>query len=287
MPVRQEETDPRFARGILFARMLGILTPKELDVLARKTVAVPGGGGVGFTHAESLARMGVGRMKIADFDTFDPINFGRQFGATIHTIGRSKVEVLLERLKSINPAIVVDTFDGVSENNIDRFLDGVDMACDAIDYFAIGARRLMYREARARGIPVIIAGPVGFGATMHLFDSRGTSFDEYFDLHEGQSEEDELLNFGIGLGPAELFRHSLADRNLDFKNRTGSVLSSTCLLCSALVGTVALAHLLGRKMAIKPVPHVYQIDIAAGKFVELHIPEGVRAIKANPQAYRR
>jgi hypothetical protein len=35
------------------------------------------------------------------------------------------------------------------------------------------------------------------------------------------------------------------------------------------------------------VPHVYQIDIAAGKFAELHIPEGVRGIRAAPQSYRR
>ncbi len=277
----------KFGRDVLFARMIGILTQENLDTLGKKTVAVPGAGGAGFTHAESMVRMGIGRIKIADFDTFDPINIGRQFGATIHTVGRRKVEVLEERLKSINPALAVDPFDGVTKENIGEFLDGVDVVCDAIDYFSVPPRRLLHREARKRGIPIVFAGPVGFGAALFVFDPRGMSLDEYFDFREGQSETEMLENLGIGLIPARLYRHSLDNQNLDFKNHSGSVLSSTCLLCTALVGIAALTLLVGKDVALKPAPYVYQIDIAAAKFVELHIPGGVRDIKSNPQAYLR
>ena len=275
-----------FSRDVLFCRMIGILTRDDLDRLATKTVAVPGCGGAGFTHAESLVRMGVGRIKIADFDVFGAENIGRQFGATIHTVGRNKVDVLHERLKSINPAIVVDTFDGVTNDNIDDFLDGVDIVCDAIDYFAITSRRLLYGVARERGIPVVIAGPVGFGATLHIFDPHAMSFDDFFDLDDGQSEDEMLANFGVGLNPAQLYRRSLDDQNLDFKNRSGSVLSSTCLLSTALVGIVALTRLLGKDTALKAVPYIYQLDLAAGQFVELHIPRGTKGIKAEPDFYR-
>lgn len=276
-----------FSRDVLFCRMIGILTQDELDRLATKTVAVPGCGGAGFTHAESLVRMGVGRLKIADFDVFGAENIGRQFGATVHTVGRNKVDVLDERLRSINPAIVVDTFDGVRKDNVDHFLDGVDIVCDAIDYFAISSRRLLYSTARRHGIPVVIAGPVGFGATLHIFDPHGMSFDDFFDLNDGQSEDEMLANFGTGLIPAQLYRHSLDDQNLDFKNRSGSVLSSTCLLTTALAGIVTLTRLLGKNTALKPVPHVYQIDLAAGQFVELHIPGGAKDIKTRPDIYRQ
>ncbi len=274
-----------FSRDILFCRMIGILSQAELDALAAKTVAVPGCGGAGFTHAESMVRMGIGRIKIADFDTFGPENMGRQFGATIHTIGKNKVDVLEERLKSINPALAVETFDGVTESTIEDFLDGVDAICDAIDYWAIGSRRLMYREARKHGVPVAMAGPQGFGANLHIFDPQGMTFDEYYDLHDGQSEEEMRVNFGLGLHPAQLYRHSLDDPNLDFRNRGGSVLSLSCLLCTTLVSTVALSHLTGKHIALKPVPFIYQIDIAAAKFAELHVPEGVRGIKSNPQPF--
>lgn len=276
-----------FERDVLFARMIGILKQQNLDTLAAKAVAVPGAGGAGFTHAESMVRMGIGRIKIADFDTFSAINIGRQFGATIHTVGKNKVDVLGARLRSINPAINVESFDGVRKDNIDRFLDGVDIVCDAIDYFAIGPRRLMYGEARKRNIPVVIAGPVGFGANLHIFDPQGMAFDEYFDLRDGQSEDEMLQNFGAGLNPGQLYRYHLDNQNLDFKNRSGSVLSSACLLCTALVGVVALTRLVGKGIALKPVPHVYQIDIAAGKFAEVHVPDGVRGIKAAPEAYLR
>jgi molybdopterin/thiamine biosynthesis adenylyltransferase len=276
-----------FDRNILFCRMIGLLSQEKLDALADKTVAIPGCGGVGYTHAESLVRMGVGRIKIADFDAFGAENIGRQFGATIHTVGRSKTQVLQERLKSINPAVTVETFDGVREETVDRFLDGVDFVCDAIDYFTIAPRRMMYQEARRRGIPAAFAGPLAFGATLHLFDRRGMAFDDYYDLRDGQGEEEMLLNFGTGLNPGQLYRHSLDDQNLDFRNKSGSVISSTCLLCSALMGFVALAHLVDRSIALKSVPYVYQLDLAAAKFEEIHVPDGVRGIKADPHAYRR
>jgi molybdopterin/thiamine biosynthesis adenylyltransferase len=281
-----EMTDD-FDRNTLFCRMIGLLTQEKLDALAGKTVAVPGCGGVGYTHAESLARMGVGRIKIADFDTFGAENIGRQFGATTHTVGRSKTAVLEERLRSINPAIIVQTFEGVSEDTVDRFLAGVDFVCDAIDYFTIAPRRLMYREAHRRGIPAACAGPLGFGATLHIFEPWGMTFDEYYDLRDGQSEEQMLRNFATGLNPGQLFRHSLDNQNLDFKNKSGSVISSSCLLCSALMGFVALTRLIDKSTALKPVPYVYQVDLAAAKFAEIHVRDGVRGIKADPHTYMR
>jgi molybdopterin/thiamine biosynthesis adenylyltransferase len=279
--------EPTFDRDTLFCRMIGLLTQQELDSLAKKTVAIPGCGGVGYTHAESLARMGVGRMKIADFDAFGAENMGRQFGATIHTVGRSKTAVLEERLRSINPAIALETFSEVSKDTVDGFLTNVDFVCDAIDYFSITPRRLLYREARKRGIPVACSGPVGFGATLHIFEEGGMSFDAYYDLRDEQSEDEMLLNFGTGLNPGQLFRHSLDNQNIDFKNKSGSVISSSCLLCSALMGFVTLSRLIDRNVALKPVPFIYQLDLAAAKFVEIHVPRGVKGIKADRAAYLR
>jgi molybdopterin/thiamine biosynthesis adenylyltransferase len=284
---QEGKMEVKFDRETLFCRMIGILSQRELDALATKTVAVPGCGGVGYTHAESLARMGIGRMRIADFDAFGPENIGRQFGATIHTVGRSKVAVLEERLRSINPALIVETFSEVSPRTVDRFLAEVDLVCDAIDYFSIMPRRLMYREARKRNIPVACSGPLGFGATLHIFEPDGMSFDEYYDLHDGQCEEEMLRNFDTGLNPGQLFRHSLDDQNLDFKNKSGSVVSSSCLLCSALMGFVALSRLTQKSATLKPVPYIYQLDLAAAKFVEIHVPRGVKGIKADPASYVR
>lgn len=268
-----------FSRNVIFSRMLGLVTAQELDILETKTIAVPGCGGVGFTHAETLVRMGVGGVKIADFDTFGPENFNRQFGATTHTVGKQKAEVLAERLSSINPALRVEVFDGVRADNIERFLDNVDVLCDALDYFVIEPRILMYRKAREKKIPAVIACPIGFGATLHHFDAEHMSFDEYFALSAAMSEEEKLVNFGIGLDPERLHRHYLADPQLDFERRKVASLSSSCLLATTLTGSFTLAKLLNREMFFKPVPYVYQIDYMAGKFVELQVSEGVAGLK--------
>lgn len=279
-------SDP-FHRDILFSRMLGIVSQEELDRLGTFTIAVPGCGGVGFTHAEALVRMGIGGIRIADFDEFGPENFNRQFGATIHTVGRSKAEVLKERLLSINPALRIRVFDGVSTETIDDFLDGVDMVCDAMDYFVIQPRRLMYAEARRRNLPVVVAGPIGFGATVHLFEPDGMSFDSFFDLHDDQDEEEMLINFGLGLNPAQLHRHYMTDPKLDFEARKVASVSASCLLATTLSTSTAIRRLLGHPISFRPVPWVQQIDYVAGAFVQIDTDQGVTSIRQAPTRYIR
>ena len=278
--------DP-FDRNVLFCRMIGMLTQEQLDSLAHKTVAVGGAGGVGYTHAESLVREGVGRIKISDFDTFGPENMGRQFGCTVDTVGRKKAEVLEERLMSINPALKVERFGALDHSNIPSFVEGVDFICDAVDYFQILARRPLHAEARKHRIPVMIAGPQGYGCTAHLFEPDHMSFDEYFDLHDGMSEQEQLDNWSAGLGPTHMYRHYSSEPYLDMKRRYTSTVSGVCLLSTAVLASIALRRLLNQPVAIKPVPYIYHIDLAMARFDEVHIPDGVRGIKANPERYYR
>jgi molybdopterin/thiamine biosynthesis adenylyltransferase len=57
-------------------------------------VAIAGAGGFGGAAAVMLARLGVGEIRIADFDVFEPRNVARQFGAYPDTLGRNKAEVV-------------------------------------------------------------------------------------------------------------------------------------------------------------------------------------------------
>lgn len=266
-----------FDHSLLFSRMLGIVTEEELATLATKRIAIPGAGGVGFTHGETLVRMGVGAVNISDFDTFAPENMNRQFGCTKQTIGHEKAKVLNERLKSINPAIKTNVFNGVKEENIDAFLDGVDLVCDAMDYFVIEPRILMYSEARKRGIPVIVSGPVAFGASLHVFDPNGMTFEEFFGLNPSDSVDEKLVKFGHGLTPSRFYLNYQDSANLDFETQKVASLSSSCLLASTLTGSSSLLQLLG-KQSFKPVPYCYQMDLRAWKFEEVHLPEGVLGI---------
>ena len=86
----------------------GLLVGKDgLDRLACASVTVVGTGGVGAFAAEMIARAGVGKMVLIDSDTVSVTNKNRQLLALDSTVGRPKCEVLAERLKDINPDIVL------------------------------------------------------------------------------------------------------------------------------------------------------------------------------------
>ncbi len=80
----------RFSYDLAFTRNLGWLNEGEQLALRGKCVAIAGMGGVGGVELLTLARLGIGQFRIADFDRFDIVNFNRQIGATVQTIGRPK-----------------------------------------------------------------------------------------------------------------------------------------------------------------------------------------------------
>ncbi|HSJ80990.1 MAG TPA: ThiF family adenylyltransferase, partial [Thiobacillus sp.] len=124
-----------------FSRNLGWLTPQEQQRLRGARVAVAGMGGVGGVHVQGLARLGVGALNLTDFDSFEVANFNRQAGAAMSTIGQPKVEVMRSFALDVNPETRVRVFpNGLDENNLADYLDGVDLLIDAIDFFANGLR---------------------------------------------------------------------------------------------------------------------------------------------------
>ena len=170
-----------------FARHLGLVNPEEQDRLRSSRVAIAGMGGVGGIHLITLARLGIGSFHIADPDDFELANFNRQYGATVRSLGRGKAEVMAEEARAINPELQICASSPrpITPANVGEFLDGVDVLVDGIDFFAIDARRLVFREARRRGIWAITAGPIGFSAAWLVFSPTGMSFDDYFDLDDG------------------------------------------------------------------------------------------------------
>jgi tRNA threonylcarbamoyladenosine dehydratase len=82
-----------------------LIGEEALQRLKASHVLICGLGGVGSYAAEFIARSGVGTMTIIDGDAFDPTNKNRQLPAMDSTIGRSKAEVMAERIKDINPDI--------------------------------------------------------------------------------------------------------------------------------------------------------------------------------------
>src|SRR5258706_7432414 len=124
----ERKTSSDFDYENAFSRNIGWLTKTEQAALRGKRVAIAGLACVGGAHLLTLTRLGVGAFHIADFDTFDVPNFNRQAGAMTSTLGRTKTEVLSAMARDINPGVQLTVFDkGVTEQNIDAFLDGIDL----------------------------------------------------------------------------------------------------------------------------------------------------------------
>ncbi len=91
-----------------FSRTRLLIGEEGLEALGRARVAVFGIGGVGGYAAEALARCGVGAFELIDSDRVDQTNINRQIIATRDTVGRSKTDVMRERILSINPRAEVE-----------------------------------------------------------------------------------------------------------------------------------------------------------------------------------
>jgi molybdopterin/thiamine biosynthesis adenylyltransferase len=230
-----------------FSRNLGWVTAAEQETLRHKRVAIAGMGGVGGAHLRTLARLGIGKFSIADFDRFEIHNMNRQAGAFMSSMGQPKVDVMAAIAHDINPQADIRTFpDGVTPANIDTFLRDVDVFVDGIDFFAMEARRMLFKHSYARGIPALTAAPLGLGVATLGFAPPGMSFEQYFKV-EGHDHQEQFARFIAGLSPAMLQRNYLvAPEAVNFIEQRGPSTGMACDLCAGVMGTAVLKVLLGR-----------------------------------------
>jgi molybdopterin-synthase adenylyltransferase len=248
----------------------------EQQALAGRRIAIAGLGGVGGAQLLTLARLGIGAFNIADFDTFEIENMNRQAGAGVRTLGRSKAEVLSEMALDINPQIKLSVFsEGITPDNIGRFLDGVDLYVDGLDFFAFDARGMVFAECASRGIPATTVAPLGMGAALLNFMPGRMTFEEYF-CWRGCTAQQKALRFLIGLSPAMLQRNYLVDRSaVDLKAQRGPSTAMACALCAGIAATEALKILLKRGPVLAA-PHGLQFDAYRNRLVRTWRPGGNR-----------
>lgn len=257
-----------------FSRNIGWVTEAEQQTLRNARVAIAGMGGVGGIHLLTLARLGVEKFSISDFDTFDQVNFNRQAGASLRTLGRAKVEVMAEQALDINPAMDIRIFpEGVSQKNLDDFFRDVDLYVDGLDFFVFEAREAVYRACERLKIPAVIAAPLGMGAAVINIIPGKMTFEEYFRF-SGVSLEEKALRFLLGLSPAMLQRGYLVDRStVDLAARRGPSTVMACQLCAGAAATEALKILLKRGKVLAA-PHGYQFDAYRNKLTHTWRPGG-------------
>lgn len=230
-----------------FSRNLGWVTREEQDRLRRCRVAIAGLGGVGGFHLLTLARLGIGAFNLADFDSFDLVNFNRQAGAGVSTLGKPKLDVMASLARDINPTLELRLFPGgLTEDSVDAFLAGAELYLDGLDFFALDVRQAVFAACARRGIPAITVAPLGMGAALLNFLPGKMTFEEYFAFGRG-SQLEKAMRFFVGLAPSRLQMGYLVDPStIDLANHQGPSTAMGCMLCAGVAGTETLKILLGR-----------------------------------------
>lgn len=186
------------------------------DVLARfarSTVAVVGVGGVGAYAVEMLARAGVGSLILVDNDEFIDTNRNRQLPALKSTVGRSKVEVVRERVLDINPdcnVTVVPSY--VEPDNVEALLGSyhIDFLVDAIDTLAPKLALINYCVTHG----IALVSSMGSGAKFDITKIRIADVSKSFNCPLAYMVRKRLRReYGISKGFKVVFSEELPDEN--------------------------------------------------------------------------
>lgn len=138
-----------------FSRLEALISTDKLARLATRNVTIVGIGAVGGHAMEGLARAGIGKFRLVDFDTVEDSNINRQLLALESTIGRRKVDLAAERILDINPDCEVEAMNVFArEDTIAQIISPKpDLIIDAID--SLNPKTCLLQQAYEQKIPVI------------------------------------------------------------------------------------------------------------------------------------
>lgn len=155
------------------------------QLLADKTLGVAGCGGIGGALALRLARLGVQHIKVADPDTFDWTNINRQMGASQHTVGRNKAEVVGQLAYDLAGDVTVEVFpEGITRETAPEFASGCDLILDQMDFYLLDERYALHDAFRnySSSEYILSAWCIGWGTSVFKWARDGMPIQEYFRL---------------------------------------------------------------------------------------------------------
>lgn len=157
-----------------YIRNFKTITPEQQERLKKAQVFIAGCGGLGCYVVEMLARLGIGHLTIADFQTFEQTNLNRQIFSTIKNLGCPKVLEAKERIKIVNPEVKVTTvFELLEEKNIKDFIREHEVVVDALDNF--DTRLLLEKACEELNLPLVHGAVAGwYGQVTTVFPGDRT-----------------------------------------------------------------------------------------------------------------
>jgi len=167
---------------------------KIKEKLGKSSVGIAGAGGLGSNAAVSLARAGVGRLVIVDFDKVEESNLNRQYYFR-DQIGKNKVDALKENINRIYPSTKVDVFnEKLVKGSMDKYFHDVDVIIEALDSAEMKTAFVEEILRRLPGKPVVAAsGVAGYGHSDRITTKKLGNLYMVYDGNARSSEEDVLM----------------------------------------------------------------------------------------------
>lgn len=164
------------SRGEMRAQLIERHGREKYELFAASTVAICGLGGLGSNIAVTLARAGIGKLILIDFDTVDVSNLHRQQYKAAQ-VGRLKTDALRENLSEIAPYTTLETHnERITPENFERLLSASDVVCEAFDN---AESKAMLINCVAEKFPqkylVAASGMAGFGDANDIKTRKITS----------------------------------------------------------------------------------------------------------------
>ncbi len=172
--------------------------------LANKHVMVVGLGGVGGYATEAVARAGIGKITIVDYDLVASSNCNRQLPALHSTIGKPKTEVMSQRLLDINPGLNLEILDSfLNPDNISEVLRGssIDYLLDCID--SIACKADLVATCQTEGIPVVSA--MGAGGLVDVSRARISTLENTLMCPLAREMRSQMRKLGASLDYTVVF----------------------------------------------------------------------------------
>ena len=166
---------------------------KIKNKLQNSSVGIAGLGGLGSNAAVALARAGVGRLVLVDYDRVEKSNLDRQYYFT-DQIGKTKTEAIVENIKKINPEILVETHNiKLVKGSMDVFFKDVDVVIEALDDAEIKTDFIEEILLKLGDTPVVVAsGVAGYGHSDRIKTIRSGNLYLCCDEQARSSDEDIL-----------------------------------------------------------------------------------------------
>ncbi len=199
---------------LFLERMQPLYNREQINKLLNSHILIAGLGGVGGFAVEGLARAGVGKFTLIDGDKVEISNINRQIIALHSTIGKSKAELLKERILDINPEAEITIikkfmepgdFESVFVNQFDYIIDAID---------SISPKIYLIIEAVKRRLPIISV--MGTGGKTDPFKIRISDISNTRDDYFARIIRKRLKKHGIRSGIKTVFSTELQNKSALF-----------------------------------------------------------------------